>query len=197
MSRRTRSWIVTSALVGLAAVAALSGCSSSDSGSAASPSTTSSSPPSGEVAGVVTYDGLSRRHVNHSVDYPQSPPVGGPHDPRWLTCTGTVYDTRVRNENAVHSMEHGAVWVTYSPTLPAADVAVLAAAVRGTRYTMLSPYAGLDSPVVLTAWGRQLAVDSVDDPRVREFIATYANGPQTPEPGSPCRGGVRTSASSG
>jgi hypothetical protein len=48
------------------------------------------------------------------VDYPQSPPVGGPHNPIWQNCG--FYSKPVRDEYAVHSMEHGAVWITYSPT---------------------------------------------------------------------------------
>ena len=35
------------------------------------------------------------------------PPAGGPHDPAWLDCG--VYDEPVRDENAVHDLEHGTV----------------------------------------------------------------------------------------
>jgi hypothetical protein len=144
----------------------------------------------GQIEGLVTFTGLARDHVDTEVDYPQVPPVGGPHDPAWLTCTGTVYTDPVRDENAVHSMEHGAVWVTYQPDLPEDQVAVLADVVTGTPYSMLSPYPGISSPVVLTAWGVQLGVDSATDPRVEQFVAEFANGPQTPEPGAACDGGV-------
>ena len=61
---------------------------------------------------------------------------------------------------------------------------------EGTPYSLLSPYPGIDSPVVLTAWGVQLSVDSATDQRVAEFVAEFANGPQTPEPGASCDGGV-------
>ena len=46
------------------------------------------------------------------------------------------------------------------------------------------------SPVVATAWGRQLAQDSVDLPRLSAFVDTFAQGPQTPELGAPCTGGM-------
>ena len=120
------------------------------------------------------------------VDYPQTPPVGGPHSPTWATCMGNVYTKPLHNENAVHSMEHGAVWVTYRPSLPAADVNVLASDIQGKPYTLLSPYPGLPHPVVATAWGLQLPLDSANDPRLVQFIDTYAHGPQTPEQGAPC-----------
>ena len=89
----------------------------------------------------------------------------------------------------MHSLEHGAVWVTYQPELPAADVATLKDALPGT-YTVLSPYPGQDAPVIASAWGHQLKLESADDPRLAEFIRTYRMGPQTPEPGAACTGGL-------
>lgn len=177
---------VTVPLSVVALVVSLAGCGSS---SSAQPSPSASGAAAG-IDGVVAYSGLARDHTTDDVDYPQTPPVGGAHDPKWLTCTGTVYDQPVRDENAVHSMEHGAVWVAYRPDLPADQVATLASDVEGVPYSFMSPYPGIGSPVVLTAWGLQLGVDSADDPRVKEFVDTYANGPQTPEPGASCDGGV-------
>ncbi|MPZ29305.1 MAG: DUF3105 domain-containing protein, partial [Micromonosporaceae bacterium] len=46
------------------------------------------------------------------------------------------------------------------------------------------------APVVASAWGKQLPLDSADDPRLKEFVRTFAQGPQTPEPGAPCTGGA-------
>lgn len=138
------------------------------------------------IQGVKTYTGLSQKHVATPVTYPQSPPVGGEHNPTPLTCG--IYTSPVPNENAVHSMEHGAVWVTYQPGLSAADVKTLQDATRGKAYVILSPYQGLSTPVVASAWGRQLKLTGVSDPRLAEFVSTYAAGPQTPEPGAPCTG---------
>lgn len=142
------------------------------------------------IEGVQTYSGLTRNHTEKPVDYPQSPPVGGDHNPVWLECTGTVYDEPVPNENAVHSLEHGAVWITYDDSVSTGDVDALAAVVGGQPYTFMSPYPGQPSPIMLTAWGVQLGVDSADDPRIEEFLTTYRQGPQTPEPGATCESGV-------
>ena len=142
------------------------------------------------IAGVQTFGDLSRGHTEDAVDYPQSPPVGGDHSPEWLDCTGTVYPEPVPNENAVHSLEHGAVWATYDESVTEADIAALAERVEGEPYTFMSPYPGQSSPIMLTAWGVQLGLDSVDDPRIDEFLTTYRQGPQTPEPGATCESGV-------
>lgn len=144
----------------------------------------------GSIAGVASYGNLSRNHVTTKVKYPQTPPVGGNHNPVWLNCG--IYDKPVANENAVHDMEHGAVWITYKPDLPAAEVASLKKTVGSQTYLDLSPYPGLPSPVVASAWGKQLKLNSASDPRLAEFIAKYKQGPQTPEPGAPCTGGTGT-----
>ncbi|WP_324784545.1 DUF3105 domain-containing protein [Streptomyces sp. H51] len=140
--------------------------------------------------GVRTWSGkLARTHVGTSVTYPMHPPVGGNHNPVWLNCNGDVYTEPVQDVNAVHSLEHGAVWVTYTDKAAKSDVAALAAKVKKTPYTLMSPYAKQAAPLMLSAWGHQLTVKSADDPAVDKFFATYVQGKQTPEPGASCTGG--------
>ena len=129
---------------------------------------------------------VTRDHTTEPVTYEQTPPVGGDHHPTWLNCG--VYTEPVPNELAVHSLEHGAVWVTYRSDLPADQVEALTDAVPDT-YIVVSPVDDLRSPVVASAWGVQLALTGVDDPRLEEFITEYRQGPQTPEPGASCTGG--------
>jgi hypothetical protein len=137
---------------------------------------------------VVTYPNLARTHVTGPVTYAQNPPVGGPHNPVWLNCG--IYTTPVRNENAVHSLEHGAVWITYQPSLAPSAVQHLVSLVKGRAYVILAPYPGLPAPIVASAWGLQLKLQTANDPRIAEFIQKYANGPQAPEPGGECTGGT-------
>jgi hypothetical protein len=143
------------------------------------------------ITGVKEYPNLARDHVAGAVTYPETPPVGGDHSETLTNCA--VYTTPVKNEQAVHSLEHGAVWVTYSPDLPADQVAILAGVVGKNTYGLLSPFPGLSSPVVASAWGLQLTMTSASDPRLPAFVAKYENGPQTPEPGAACSGGVGAS----
>ncbi|MDF6021505.1 DUF3105 domain-containing protein [Streptomyces sp. JH34] len=133
---------------------------------------------------------LTRDHVTTEVTYPMEPPVGGNHNPAWLNCDGVVYEKAVPNVNAVHALEHGAVWVTHNAKASGKDVEALASRVRSTPYTLMSPYEGQAGAIMLSAWGKQVTVDSADDPRVARFLAKYVQGAQTPEPGAPCTGGV-------
>ena len=115
------------------------------------------------------------------------------HDPVWLDCG--AYDAPVRDENAVHDLEHGSVWITYRPGLDAAAVDTLTQALP--QNGILSPYDGLPAPVVVTVWGRQLRLTGADDPRLPLFIARYGDGHSAPEPFASCAGGVRETGSGG
>ncbi len=140
------------------------------------------------IDGVEEFEGLTANHVAGTVEYDMSPPVGGDHNAAWLNCG--IYDEPVANENAVHSLEHGAVWIAYDPSLPADEVAALRDAVEGEDYGLLSPFEDLQAPIVLSAWGSQLEVESAADPRIGVFLEKYLQGEQTPEPGAACFGGV-------
>lgn len=141
--------------------------------------------------GVKTWKGtLGRTHVTKSVSYPMEPPVGGDHHQAWMNCDGDVYTEALNNVNAVHSLEHGAVWVTYNSKAPKADVDALAAKVEKTPYTLMSPDDKQADPIVLTAWGHQRTVTGASDPDVDKFFEKYVQGEQTPEPGAACTGGL-------
>ncbi len=146
-------------------------------------STGDPSPPEG----VQTFGTLARDHTELPVTYPQTPPVGGAHSPVWQNCG--FYDKPVGNVHGVHSMEHGAVWITYQPNLPADQVDILRKQAQQS-YVLVSPYPGLPSPVVASAWSNQLKLDSASDPRLDQFVRYFRQGPQTPEPGAPCTGGT-------
>jgi hypothetical protein len=139
--------------------------------------------------GVKSFEvGSGGRHTEGDVDYAQSPPVGGEHNPVWQNCG--FYDEPVRDENVVHSLEHGAVWITYVPDLPQDQVDQLRALARSHTYLLVSPYPDLDSPIVASAWGKQLKLQSASDPDLERFVRAYQQGPQTPELGAPCYGGI-------
>ncbi len=144
-----------------------------------------------EIEGVVQADVAPGREHDESIVYEfdgELPPWGGTHNPIWQNCG--IYQNPVRTANVIHSLEHGAVWLTYQPDLAEADVDTLKEEIRNENYMIMSPYPNQPSPIVLTAWGVQLEVESPTDPRIREFIDLYEEGPQTPEPGGACTGGL-------
>lgn len=145
-----------------------------------------------DVEGITTVTSApANQHDNAYVyEITDLPPTGGIHATSWLNCG--VYDGEVPLENAVHSMEHGAVWVTYDPEqVTSSDIATLKSAVRGKGDTILSSYPNQASAIVLTTWDIQLQVDSASDERIDDFIQQY-RGTRGPEAGASCAGGVGT-----
>ena len=181
----------------VALVMLLGGCSSAPSGEPSADvarqnqSETTPAPEGivGVIAVAATDPKTDRSHVAGKVAYATTPPTRGPHNAIWQNCG--FYTKPVADENAVHALEHGAVWITYADTVDAATRARLATLAKASRYVLISPYAANPTPIVLSAWARQLRVPSIDDPRVTKFIETYAqNGPTVPEVGAPCSGGL-------
>ena len=141
------------------------------------------------IEGVEEFGSQERGHdAQINIDSLGRPPVGGVHDPQWQNCG--IYDEPVENAHAVHSLEHGAVWLTYDPDLRADQVAMLEEYAENQTFILVSPYPGQESNVMATAWGVQIAVDSLPDERIDQFIARYRG--QGPEPGASCSNGTGT-----
>jgi hypothetical protein len=141
-----------------------------------------------DIKGITFKPEASRAHVTKPVTYDATPPIGGDHSPVWADCDGTIYPDAIANENAVHMLEHGAVWITYNKdTISASDLTALKKLVNGQTRMALSPYPGLDSPISLQAWGYQLKVDKANDARISQFINALRYNPKTtPEYGAVC-----------
>lgn len=144
--------------------------------------------PAEPPAGAEYFDVADASHTEDSVQYAQDPPVGGPHHPLWQNCG--FYSEPVVVGHAVHSLEHGAVWITYD-TAFATDVELRTLQLFGAEPKVLvSPYDGLgDTPVVASAWGAQMRFESALDPELRQFVEAFRDA-TAPEPGAPCEGGI-------
>lgn len=139
--------------------------------------------------GTKTFEVSSRNHVQGKVQYAQTPPVGGDHNPRWMNCGS--YASAIGTENGVHSMEHGAVWITYRPDLRQADIDRLRS-VSDQPYVLISPWTDgpLPAPIVVSAWGAQLRAGQPEDPTIADFLRAFRQSASAPEPGAPCTGGL-------
>ncbi|HEX4016355.1 MAG TPA: DUF3105 domain-containing protein [Frankiaceae bacterium] len=178
IASRTVIFVAAAALV-------LTGCSSSKKKAPSGGASGASGGSGSGIAGVTVVDGLPHTHYQGvHLTYTHSPPLGGDHSPAPLNCA--VYTTAVPNENAVHSLEHGGVWLTYQPGVDPAPLLKLDAI--DPNYVLISPYPGQSSKVIATAWGLQLKVDSTTDPRLKGFVEKYHGGGQGGEKGAPCQG---------
>ena len=122
------------------------------------------------------------------LEYPENPPVGGKHAGIWQTCG--YYDAPIAEENAVHSLEHGAVWITYRADLLDEEQVADLRDRADESYVLVSPRPEQAEPVVLTAWNNQLRLQAFDGDAIGQFVGYFRQGGQEPERGATCGGGV-------
>jgi Protein of unknown function (DUF3105) len=143
-------------------------------------------PPENPPEGVRTYPATTNGNVEGQIAYKQDPPTNGDHAPYWQKCG--FYSSPIENEAAVHSMDHGAVWITYRPDLPQDQIDTLRGLAQE-EYVLVSPYSSLYAPVVATAWRNQLELTGVDDPRLRQFVDQFRISETAPRSGNGCENG--------
>ncbi len=136
------------------------------------------------IAGVESFTELSRNHITTALAPITLPPTGGDHAANWTECG--IYTSPVDTSMSVHSLEHGAAWISYQTTLPKDQIKTLESFVTPSSYRLIAPYDNLASPIVLSSWGKQLSVDNASDARIAVFLKAFTQGPDTPEPGAPC-----------
>lgn len=140
---------------------------------------------------VTQEENIGGLHTVTPITYKAKPPMGGPHHPTWQNCG--VFSEPVGDTHAVHSLEHGAVWITYKPeALDADGLAGLVDVAERNKYVILSPYPEQDAPIVLTAWNNQLRIEEPTDDRIKKFVLHFAKALTAPEPGAPCDQGADT-----
>lgn len=140
------------------------------------------------IDGVQAYRVASNDHTEEDLEYDPSPPVGGDHFPVPATCGFYEAATAPPEELLVHSLEHAAIWVAYDPELDDTQLTALRDLVAGQAKVVATPHEALDTPLVVSSWARQLPLDSVDDPRLVQFIEAYRNSDNAPEPEAACQG---------
>jgi hypothetical protein len=137
--------------------------------------------------GTVSYEYQFGQHDDTFESWTESPPVGGPHNNVWQTCG--YYAAPIGKGNAVHSLEHGAVWITYRSDVPQVQLDELKKLADDQSYILVSPYQDQASPIVATAWNHQVQLQSADSKDLDRFIRVFkSNRKYTPEYGGSCVG---------
>lgn len=128
------------------------------------------------------------QHVEGDIHDENDIPAGGAHSAVWQNCG--FYDAPILSEHAVHSLEHGAVWITYDPHLEADEIERLRALPQPGEKVLISPVPNQPAPVIATAWANQLELSTTEDGRLEQFVNEFERSPEAPEPGGSCVGGI-------
>jgi hypothetical protein len=128
---------------------------------------------------------ITRDHLSTAIDYSlySNPPTYGPHHPPISDASGSitprptgVYTTAQPDEDLVHNLEHGHVWISYNPSLiSATDLAALTAMVNdgGTNAgVIVTPRPQDTTAIAVASWAHLLTLSSFDAAQIRAFIET-------------------------
>ncbi len=137
--------------------------------------------------GIKVYPATTNATVKGPIEYDRKPPTNGNHDPLWQNCG--FYEKPIQDRHAVHSMDHGVVWITYRPDLPAKQIDALHPYGKE-NYVIVSPYPGQDAPVIATSWRVQLKLKGADAPRLKRFVDEFRISEIAPLSGNRCTLGV-------
>jgi len=143
--------------------------------------------PENPPKGIEVYPSTTNRTVEGPIHYDRNPPTNGDHAPLWQNCG--YYPEPIQDRHAVHSMDHGVVWITYRPHLPQQQFETLRS-YGDENYVMVSPYPGQHAPVIATSWRVQLELESADDPRLEKFVDQFKISELAPLSGNRCIMGV-------
>ena len=143
--------------------------------------------PDNPPKGIEVYPATTNHTVEGPIDYERRPPTNGDHAPLWQNCG--FYEEPIEDRHAVHSMDHGVVWITYRPDLPEQQIESLRPYGKE-NYVIASPYLGQDAPVIATSWRVRLELNGANDPRLRRFVDQFRISELAPLSGNSCVLGV-------
>jgi hypothetical protein len=143
--------------------------------------------PENPPKGIEVYPAATNASTRGPIDYQRHPPTNGDHAPIWQNCG--FYEKPVENGHAVHSLDHGVVWITYRPDLPQQQLQALRPYGKE-NYVIVSPYPDQDPPVIATSWRVRLELNGPNDPRLRRFVNQFRISALAPLSGNRCVLGV-------
>lgn len=121
-------------------------------------------------------------HIEYGGD---EPPTSGDHS---TPIDKGAYNVELPDENTIHNLEHGYVYVSYQPGVSREDINKLEALFFSPysnpdfspTKVIMAPRAANKSPIILSSWQRSKTYESYDE---QAFIDYYlANVNKSPEP---------------
>ena len=112
--------------------------------------------------------------------YNTTPPTSGWHYGDAVAPWGVAAQP-IPNEVQVHNLEHGGIGIQYDCPSGCPDVVSQLEAIVRTypSKVFLAPYPGIGHRIALTAWGKYLYMEDVNESVIRKFIADTKNkGPE-------------------
>ena len=113
------------------------------------------------------------------LEYNSNPPTSGPHCGQ--TARSGFREDSIADQNIIHNLEHGDIWISYHPRVP--DEIKEELKQFGAAKVIITPREENDTDIALAAWGRldsfDLENNTLSKERIEDFIKRYVNkGPE-------------------
>ena len=143
-------------------------------------------PPTVNLAAVpdasTEYAVQSRDHIDVGSVHPEynsNPPTGGWHYANPANIA--FYTSQLQDEQLVHNLEHGQIWLSYRDANDQEAIDALRAIQATQPGAVIVTYRPEDpSRIAVASWGRLLLLDELDTDQIYAYIARYKN--HSPEP---------------
>lgn len=126
-----------------------------------------------------------REHVESKEYGGEEPPTSGDHA---QPVPWQVYKQEVPDDSTIHNMEHGGVYISYRPDLPADQVENIEK-LFGEPFSregfkpikaVVAPRSANSSPIIMSSWDRNLKLENFDE---QVMVDYYLNNiGKSPEP---------------
>lgn len=110
--------------------------------------------------------------------YSTNPPTSGPHYEQ--PAAWGVYDHELVDEQLVHNLEHGGIWISYKDIDAETKAKIEDMGKKYPQAVIVTPRSKNNAKIVLASWRRMLEMDVFDRDKVIEFITRNKN--KSPEP---------------
>ena len=132
----------------------------------------------------VVFDDQGRNHIKEGDEHPpynSNPPSSGWHYANPALIGFYDRDEALFDEQVIHNLEHGDIWIAYHPRISDSILEELKAFDK--TKVIITPRESNDSDISLVAWGRVDSFDvengELDNQRIQDFITRYKNkGPE-------------------
>jgi hypothetical protein len=122
-------------------------------------------------------EGANHVSPGQSVSYNTNPPTSGSH---WANPADWRFnDKELPDEQLVHNIEHGGIWITYKDLDEVSINKLKSIAKNNSNSVVITKREENDDPIVIASWGRMIRLSEVDEAMIQKYIDTYIN--QSPE----------------
>ncbi len=130
----------------------------------------------------IKFSNQGQEHISNGAahpDYNSNPPTSGWHYAK--PADERFYDKELPDEQLIHNLEHGDIWIAYKPDL-SKEMTKQLKSFAGFM-AIVTPRVKNDTDIALVAWGRldkfNVENGKLDKQRIRDFILRYQNkGPE-------------------